>query len=47
MPYKELGPTKMLRRVNGAFDDSQHIGDIYKTPGDGTWNLAHHHIEFC
>lgn len=25
MPHKKPGPTKMLQRDNGAFDDSQHM----------------------
>lgn len=43
MPHKKPGPTKILQRDNGAFDDSQHMV-TFTRPGDGTWNLAHHHI---
>lgn len=41
MPHKKPGPTKMLQRDNGAFDDSQHMVTFTRPR---TWNLAHHHI---
>lgn len=43
MPHKKPGPTKMLQRDNGAFDDSQHMV-TFSRPRGRDLELAHHHI---